>query len=180
MTRALRRFRYRYDAGAGPLSRTELEQEAFTHGNCRLAVQYYLFKAHGLYLGSDDILLPRAYDQTGTFVFKEQPIDFARLRRADILYAENRVNRRQQPMNRGREAFADRDSWVLYFHTAIYLGPFTAALLERFPEGDYPTDEALIWHSTSVDDGACVWPLSRFEHYYRPVSVKRLAALAAA
>ena len=177
-TQALRAFRYRYDAGAGPLSQAELEQEDFTHGNCRLAVQYYLFKAHGLYLGSDDILLPRAYNETGTFVFKEEPIDFAALRRGDIVYAENRVNRQQQPMRRGREAFADRDSWVLHFHTAIYLGPITVALRKLLPEGNYPENEALIWHSTSVDDGACVWPLSKFEHYYRLVSVKRLAALA--
>ena len=179
MTQRLRRFRYRFDAGAGPLSRAELEDDTFTHGNCRLAVQYFLFKAHGLYLGSDDILLPGAYDETGTFVFKEEPLDHAALRSADIVYAENRLNRHEQPMHRGREAFADRDDWVLHFHTAIFLGPLTDALRGLLPEGDHSTDEALIWHSTSVDDGACVWPLSKFERYYRPVSVKRLDALSA-
>ena len=173
MNQALRRFRYRYDAGAGPLSREELQAEAFTHGNCRLAVQYLLFKAHGLYLGAEDILLPRAYNETGTFVFKESPISWSALRNGDIVYAENRRNKREEPMQRGREAFASREEWVLHFHSAIFLGPLTEGLARLLGPGEYP-ESNLIWHSTAVEDGTCVWPVARFEHYYRPVSAKRI------
>jgi hypothetical protein len=169
----LRGFRYRYDAGAGPLSRAELEAEDFTHGNCRLAVQYFLFKAFGVYLDAADILLPRAYDETGTFVFKEEPFDPAALRCGDVLYAENRRNRNDVPMARGREAFADRESWILYFHSAIFLGAPTPALAQLLPAGPHPAGD-LVWHSTAIDDGTCVWPYERFEHYYRPVSAKRI------
>ena len=177
MNQALRRFRYRFDAGAGPLSREELEGEAFTHGNCRLAVQYFLFKAHGLYLGAEDILLPRAYDATGIFVVREAPIDWAALQCGDIVYAENRRNKREEPMQRGRDAFASREEWVLHFHSAIFLGVLTDELAALLGEGDYPGGD-LIWHSTAVEDGTCIWPVARFEHYYRPVSAKRVLAAA--
>lgn len=170
---ALRSFRYRYDAGAGPLSRAALDAEAFTHGNCRLAVQYFLYKAHGLYLGDEDILLPRAYDETGRFVFREAPVDPAALRCGDILYAENLRRKDGTLLQRGRDAFPDRDSWVLYFHSAIFLGPLTPALAQLLPAGDHP-DGDLVWHSTAVEDGTCVWPYAKFEHYYRPVSAKRV------
>lgn len=172
-TARLRSFLYRYDPGAGPLARDELVAETFSHGNCRLAVQYFLFKGYGIYLGADDILLPRAYDAVGEFVFKEEPIDRAVLRCGDILYAENRLNRNGEPMKRSRDAYPDRESWVLFFHSAIFLGPLTPALEPLLPQGDYPAGD-LVWHSTAVDGGACIWPYAKFEHYYRPVSAKRV------
>ncbi|HXC53823.1 MAG TPA: hypothetical protein VNU97_00875 [Rhizomicrobium sp.] len=172
----LKSFAYRYDAGAGPLSREELAAEAFSQGNCRLAVQYFLFKAFGLYLGAADILLPRAYDETGVFLFREAPIDFGALRCGDILYAENLRNRLEQPLARGREAFPDRDGWVLHFHSAVFLGERSAALSRLLPEGDYPHGEPLIWHATAIEQGSCVWPLAKFLHYYKPVSAKRVVA----
>ena len=173
-TSRLKNFIYKYDKGAGPLSIEELEKENFTEGNCRLALQYYFYKESGLYLEPERILLPEAYKNVGKFVFKEEPIDFSKLKRGYIIYAQNLRNSKGELLNKDKEKFKNEDEWILYFHTAIFLGNIDGELLDLLPEGDYPKNVPLIWQSTIIEKGTCVWTFDKFLNYYKPISVKRL------
>jgi hypothetical protein len=174
MAGPLKSFAFDFDRAAGPLPRDALEAEGFAEGNSRLAVQYYLFKAAGLFLSEEEIRLPGAYLNTGTFIFREEPIEFDRLERGDILYCEHRRNRADEPVDMTKFAFADDDAWIQYFHTAIFLGRRDAELEALLPQASQFGDDFLVYHSTPVARGAVVWPLEHFEHFYRPVSVKRV------
>ncbi|MBU1754839.1 hypothetical protein KKH81_00965 [Patescibacteria group bacterium] len=174
MSQRLKDFKYIYDKGAGPLSEVELAEEKFEIGNCRLAIQYFLYKTKGLFIPREEILLPKGYRDTGVFVYKEEPIDFDTLEKGDIIYAENLRNKKGELREKKREMFETEDEWILYFHTAVYLGRLDAELREILPEGDYPESVPLIWHSTFIEGGTCAWPLEKFEYFYKPVSIKRV------
>ena len=54
----LKSFNYKFDKG--PLLLIELRKENFREGNCRLAVQYYLYKIHNRYFNANLILSPHS------------------------------------------------------------------------------------------------------------------------
>ena len=112
----LKNFSYAFDENAGPLTEQELKNENFTQGNCRRAVQYFLYKTKNIFLKQEDVLLPNGYKNIGEFIFKEESIDFKKLKIGDVIYAENLRNKK----------------------------------------------------------GTCVWPLNKFNLYYKPISIKRL------
>jgi len=175
MNQRLKDFKYIYDKGAGPLSETELQEENFTIGNCRLAIQYFLYKTKGLFIPEEEVLLPKGYRDTGIFIVKEKPIDFTILERGDIVYAENLRNKKGELREKSRDTFETEDEWILYFHTAIYLGVLDPELKEILPKGDYPENVPLVWHSTFIEGGTSVWPVEKFEYFYKPVSIKRVS-----
>src|SRR3989344_9440934 len=107
----LRTFRYEY--GAGPFATKHELLGKWRTGNCRRAVQYFLYHVRGIFLAPQNILLPEAYQDTGEFIFEEsQPIDFTVLETADIIYAEKI----------GRTSVPDEDSRILHLHTALWAG----------------------------------------------------------
>jgi hypothetical protein len=174
MAGPLKSFAFDFDREAGSLAREALEAEAFREGNSRLAVQYYLWKAEGLFFEPDELRMPKAYLDTGVFVFREEPIDFGRLQRGDILFCEPRRDRNDEPVSMTRFDFGSDEVWYQYFHTAVFLGRRDAALEAMLPQAKPFGDEYLIYHSTPVAHGSAVWPLDHFEHFYRPVSAKRV------
>ena len=109
------------------------------------------------------------------FIFKEEPIDFKKLKTGDIIYAENLRNKKGELLNKSRITYKDEDDWLKYLHSAIYIGEINEELKTLLPEGIYPKNIPLIWHSTFVGGGTCVWTLDQFNLYYKPISVKRLA-----
>jgi hypothetical protein len=171
----LKNFSYAYDEGAGPLSENELKAENFTEGNCRRAVQYFLYKTKNIFVRPEDVLLPNGYRNIGKFIFKEEPIDFKKLKTGDIIYAENLRNKKNEPLNKTRSGYTNEDGWLKYLHSAIYLGQFNDELSGILPNKDYPENVPLIWHSTFIDGGTCVWTLDKFNLYYKPISAKRLS-----
>jgi len=175
MNKRLKDFTYIYDKGAGPLTESELQKEKFEIGNCRLAIQYFLYKTKGIFIPREEVLLPKGYRDTGVFIYKEEPIDFMTLERGDIIYAENLRNKKGELREKTRQMFETEDEWILYFHTAVYLGSLDSELKEILPEGAYPENVPLIWHSTFIEGGTCAWPLEKFEYFYKPVSVKRVS-----
>jgi hypothetical protein len=73
-----------------------------------------------------------------------------------------------------RFGFADDETWIQYFHTAVFLGKRDAALEAILPQAAPLGDEYLVYHSTPIAGGSVVWPLEHFEHFYWPVSAKRV------
>lgn len=170
----LKNFSYTFDTDAGPLSEETLKSESFIHGNCRRAIQYYLYKTKGLFLRSEEVLLPNDCRNVGEFIFREELIDFKQLKRGDVIYAENIRNKKGKPEDKSRNHFKNEDEWLMYLHTAIYLGELDDELINILPKGDYPQNIPLIWHATFIGGGTCVWTLDKFEQYYKVISVKRL------
>ena len=108
------------------------------------------------------------------FIFKEKSIDFNKLKTGDIIYAENLRNKKGELLNKSKITYKNEDDWLKYLHSAIYLGELNEELNSLLPEGDHPKDIPLIWHSTFIGGGTCVWTLYKFNLYYKPISAKRL------
>lgn len=154
---------YTYTYLAGPVeSREELDGE-IKEGNCRFALQQYFYRMHGLFLEKDEIYLPGGYKVLGEFIFKEEPIDFSELKRGDILYAQKLRGKEGGMLNKGIENFKDKDEWLYYLHSAIYLGTI-----------DSDSDIPYVWHATYIENGPVVWPMDKFEYYFKIVSAKRV------
>ncbi len=150
---------FKYEFNAGPFATVEELRGAWSAGNCRRAVQYFLSVSRGIFLTPEEVLLPGAYYQTGVFVFDErQPIDFKALQAGDILYAEKIRGKNDAPGEKGRDAFPDQDTYILNLHTALYIG----------------ADGKEIWHATAISGTSCYWSFKEFLHFYRPVVVKRI------
>lgn len=154
-------FVYKYLAG--PVETSEEIDAGVAEGNCRFALQLYFYRQHGIFFKKYDIYLPGGYKVLGKFVFKEEPIDFDKLRVGDILYAQTLRNKKGQEVDKSLERYRDRDEWLFYLHSAIYLG-----------KTDDGTDNRYIWHATHIDGGPTLWTLEKFEHYYKPISAKRV------
>jgi hypothetical protein len=155
------KFAYKYLAG--PVETPAEIEAGVTEGNCRFALQLYFYRKHGIFFKKDQIYLPGGYKVLGKFVFKEESIDFESLMRGDILYSQNLRNKEGKEVNKSLERYKDKDEWLYYLHSAIYLG--------KINDG---TDNCYVWHSTSIDGGPTLWTLEKFEHYYKPISAKRV------
>lgn len=151
MVKSLEACRYRFDRG--PVSKEELREGNFKEGNCRLAVQRYLYEEKGLFLTPRQILDLYTDEEIGKFVveegdFREQSISL--LRKGDVLYAERIKNGKKSVEQMSRE------EWIKSLHSAMYIGG-----------GE-------VLHATVVTGGICVWEFERFKNYYRPIAAKRV------
>ncbi len=151
-------FSYAYLSGPRD-SAHELNQPV-TEGNCRLAIQLYYYRLHGLYIPRDDIYLPGGYKHLGNFVFEETTIDYALLKPGDILYAQNIKNKRGESIDRSRESYTSKDEWLYHLHSALYVG--------------FCDEQHYLWHATAVHGGTCLWTLEQFTGFYLPISAKRI------
>jgi len=143
----LKKFIYKFDKG--PLRLNELKKDDFTEGNCRLAIQYYFYKVHNLYLKPSLILAPKSYEKVGRFIIEEGKFDINSLKvikEGDIIYAERIKDERKN----------SRKEWIIGLHTAIYVGNHR------------------VWHSTSTDKQSSFWNFGKFLKYYNLVGVKRI------
>lgn len=159
----LHNFTYKFDAG--PLAEEALRAGDFKKGNCRLAIQDYLYQIKGLYISSENILLPRGFRETGNFVkrFEDKDYSFSELERGDVIYAEKIRDKNDNLVDKSQEAFSSEDDWLISLHSAIFLGKV---------ENENPED--FIWHSSAVSGGTALWPIEKFLYYYRPIAAKRI------
>lgn len=151
-------FTYRYLAG--PVLTAKEIDDGVTEGNCRFALQLYFYRLHTIFFERDQIYLPGGYKVLGEFIFKEEPIDFNLLKPGDVLYAQNWRNKEGKLLEKGIENYKDKDEWLYYLHSAVYVGS---------EDGVH-----YIWHATNIEGGPTLWPLEKFEHYYKPISAKRI------
>ncbi|MDQ1300028.1 MAG: hypothetical protein QG636_696 [Patescibacteria group bacterium] len=151
---------YVYKYLLGPVESAEALNQPVTEGNCRLALQLYYFRVHGIFFQQNDIYLPGGYKAWGEFIFKEEPIDFEKLQPGDVLYAQNFRGKRGQELLKGIENFKDKDEWLYHLHSAIYVGKISGT--------------HYIWNATSIVGATITWPLETFVYYYKPISAKRI------
>lgn len=62
----LKNFNYKFNEGPLP-SKEELLND-WNMGNCRRAVQYYIFNKKNIFLKPKEVLCPGAYNETGVFL----------------------------------------------------------------------------------------------------------------
>lgn len=148
------RFKYKYNEG--PLSFEDLSQAKFTVGNCRRAIQDYLFSVHGLYLKPEQILLPDGYTHTGIFITKNGEFDLSLYLPGDIIYAERIKDKKDKKANKSIENIKTENERIINLHSAIFI------------------DRNSIYHATAFSGGTCVWNLEKFNKYYNVVAVKRI------
>ncbi|MCD4762268.1 hypothetical protein K8R32_04905 [bacterium] len=146
---------FKYVFQDGPLPKEKLNNK-IKQGNCRLAIQLYFYKNHEKYFKPKDILNPYGYKNTGKFIFgPEQKIDFSKLRKGDVIYAQRKINKKGEKISRDKKDFKNEDEWILNFHTAIYLG------------------NNKIYHSTIFEENSCVWTLNKFNKFFKPIAIKK-------
>ncbi|MES3031305.1 MAG: hypothetical protein V4697_02730 [Patescibacteria group bacterium] len=155
------KFVYKYLAG--PVETSEEIEVGVPEGNCRFALQLYFYRNHGIFFKKDQIYLPGGYKVLGKFIFQEESIDFDELKLGDVIYAQNLRNKEGEEVDKSLERYKDKDEWLYYLHSAIYLG--------KINDG---TDNRYVWHATHIDGGPTLWTLEKFEHYYKPISAKRV------
>jgi hypothetical protein len=140
-----------YNFNNGPLTEKELKKDNFKEGNCRLAVQYYFYKIHNLYLKPSSILNPRAYEKVGRFIIKEGEFSsglIEKIQEGDIIYGDRIGAKKDRKIS--------RKDWIVGLHSAIYAG------------------NNRIWHSVKVAGESCYWSFNKFLKYYNLVAVKRI------
>jgi len=130
--------------------------EKIVEGNCRLAIQDYIFSVCNKYLAPEQILLPEGYLKTGRFITKDYLVDPSLYEVGDIVYAERIRGGSLNAIERGRQTYATDDNWIISLHTAVFTG------------------DKQIYHATSVEGKTCVWDMDKFQRYYRIVAVKRI------
>jgi len=150
----LHHFKYKYNEG--PLLMEELHRAIFTTGNCRRAIQDYLYCKFGLYLEPEKILLPEGYLKTGTFITRDEIIDFSLYKPGDIIYAEKIRDKNNKVINKGKSFFKTGNEWIVSLHSAIFV------------------DDNLIYHATAITEQTCYWSVGKFKNYYKIVAVKRV------
>ena len=131
------KFTYKYLAGP-VLTKEELNNEV-EEGNCRFALQLYLYRIHNVFYERDEIYLPGGYKKLGEFIFKEEEIDFEKLQAGDIIFGQNLNNKMGEELDMGIENYQTKDKWLYYLHSAIYLGKIN-------PENKMH----YIWHATNI------------------------------
>lgn len=152
-----RDFTYRFDAG--PFSSEKELLGDWDTGNCRRMLQWYFHETHRIFLHPEQILCPKAYHETGDYVFgKGQKMNFGKLCPGDIIYAERIRSKNGELVDKGEETFATPDDYIVSLHTALYVGNIGEEIL----------------HATSIEGRSCQWSLEKFLHFYRPIAVKRI------
>lgn len=152
-----KQFSYQFDAG--PFVREEELVGDWQVGNCRRMLQWYFYTVQKIFLHPEQILCPTAYYETGDFVFvKGEDVDFGKLKRGDIMYAERIRSKKGDLVEKSEKTFATFDEYLVSLHTALFIGE--------------PGQEIL--HATSIEGRSCSWSLEKFLFFYRPVAVKRM------
>lgn len=170
----LQRFSYKFDAG--PLDVSALGSQ-FATGNCRRAVQYYYFEAHGYVIKPEQSLCPALFDEVGEFVVRDNhqlsnEAFFSKLLPADLVFAERIVNANGLPILR---KYADANDRIIRLHSAVFLGSGKSIPLGLLPDDrSLNRDSEYIWHSSAAAKGTAVWTTQQFAEYYQPVAAKRL------
>lgn len=153
----IKEFTYKFDEGPF-VSKEELLGD-WQVGNCRRAVQLYIFGNKNVFLKPEQVLCPTAYNETGTFVItKEQKFSFGSLVDGDLIYAEKVRNKQDEEVDKSEQTFSSQDEYVISLHTALYTG-------EKNQE---------IWHATAIEGSSCFWSLERFLYFYKPIVAKRV------
>lgn len=147
-------FKYKYNEG--PLSLEELSKATFTIGNCRRAIQDYLYTVHGLFLKPEQILLPEGYISTGIFITKNGVFDISLYKPGDIIYAERFKDKNNKSIYKERKYFKTEDKWIIALHSAVFV------------------DLNTVYHATAITGETCMWDFAKFNKYYRIVAVKRV------
>jgi len=151
----LKHFTYKFNEG--PLSTIKELMESWNIGNCRRAVQYYIFKKKNIFLNLEDVLCPKAYNDTGIFIMKEgEEFSVEKLIDGDIIYAEKIRNKEESPVNKTPQTFANKDEYIIALHTALF------------------TEKKEIWHATAIEGSSCTWSIDKFLYFYKPIAVKRI------
>lgn len=150
-------FAYKFDEG--PLDSKEELLGVWNTGNCRRAVQYYIFKLKNIFLKPEEVLCPQAYYETGKFVINEGEVFVAqKLIDGDIIYAEKIRKKDGSLIDKNINSFDNKDDYIVSLHTALFTGK----------------KDKEIWHATAVEGSSCDWSLEKFLYYYKPVAVKRI------
>src|SRR3989344_4414674 len=140
----LKYFRYKFNDG--PLASVEELSNDWDTGNCRRAVQYYMWSQKATFLQPDRILCPASYNETGTFVIdKDQEFLFGQLADADVIYAEKIRDKNGKTVDKSEKTFASNDAYVISLHTALFRGN----------KGEE------IWHATAIEGSSCYWSLEQ-------------------
>lgn len=150
---------FTYKFRDGPLSSAEELSGNWSTGNCRRAVQHYIFTRKNLFLSPNDILCPAGYYKTGTFVVdRNQVFHSDLLTDGDVIYAEKIRDKNGKDTRMTEKAFTSVDEYIISLHTALFTG-------KRKEE---------IWHATAVEGNSCYWSFEKFLNYYHPVAAKRI------
>lgn len=120
-----------YDYSSGPLKLQQLKLQLFQKANCRLAVQYYLYRIHNLYLRPFEILLPRGYQKTGKFVSSNYQLTTEEYSPGDIIFAfrHNLSQEKRILINLHTAVFS---SELNIYHVTSITGSSTISSLETF------------------------------------------------
>lgn len=150
---------FTYKFNEGPHSTREGLLGDWSEGNCRRAVQLYIFGKKKIFLKPEEVLCPAAYNETGTFVIpKDQKFSFESLVEGDIIYSEKIRNKQGEGVDKSDKTFLSLDEYIISLHTALYTG-------EKDRE---------IWHATAIEGCSCFWSLEQFLHFYKPIAAKRV------
>jgi hypothetical protein len=148
-----------YDFKEWPLNSLEELLGDWDKWNCRRAVQYFVYDKKKIFLSSDQVLCPFAYNEVWMFIVnKWQYFSFSNLNCWDIIYAEKIKNKEWQKIDKGLETFDNEDDYVISLHTALFNWA--------------PWKE--IWHATSIEGSSCYWSLEKFLNFYNPIAAKRI------
>ncbi len=150
---------FNYKFNKGPLDTQEELLSDWDEGNCRRAVQLYIFEKKGYFLEPEQVLCPKAYNDVGTFVInKGQEFSFESLEDGDIVYAEKIRNKQGEEVDKSEDTFASLDEYIISLHTAMYTA-------EKDRE---------IWHATAIEGRSCYWSKENFLHFYKLIVAKRI------
>lgn len=153
----LKDFTYKFNEG--PFDTEQELTREWNTGNCRPAVQLYLYELRGTFLKPEQILCPKAFKKTGGFVTGNNiPFSFSELSDGDIIYAEGLKNKHDEALDKSLPTFETKDEYLVSLHTALFTG-------EKNKE---------IWHATAVEGSSCYWSLEKFLTYYKPIAAKRV------
>ncbi|MEI6532681.1 MAG: hypothetical protein WCO06_02475 [Candidatus Roizmanbacteria bacterium] len=147
-------FKYKFDDG--PLPLRELRCHTFTTGNCRRAIQDYLYFTHNLFLQPEHVLFPNGYLNTGKFITSNEVVDLSLYNQGDIIYAERIKDKKNNQIIRSPEQFMTQEDYLINLHTAIFINADT------------------IYHATSITGETCIWNINLFFNYYKIIAVKRV------
>lgn len=127
------------------------------------------------YLKPQEILLPQAYKTTGEFVKKKAEKDFfTGLKQGDIIYAERKLNGKDENIYRSLKDYSTFDQYLIDLHTAVYVGTVDKYFKAKLPiEVQINQGFQYIWHATAVEQGTCLWSTAEFKKYYHPIAAKR-------
>ena len=153
----LKQFTYKFTEGPFR-SISELLSE-WKSGNCRRAVQYFLYRKKRIFLKPEQVLCPEAFYNTGTFIMdNNNKFNSILLKEGDIIYAEKIRNKEKKVVNKNKITFSNYDEYIVSLHTALYTN-------KKGKE---------IWHASLIEGKSSYWSLNKFLYYYKPVVVKRI------